>query len=155
MVQKYVHDLAAWDALPVEEQEQAIGREKLSDVEFADEDKAANSHLALNTIVDEDGEERQIMRFNMPFGRVGADEFGTYFIGYARSPDVIEEMLTNMFIGKPPGTYDRILDFSTAVTGNLFFVPTVDFLDDPPAPASRAAAGRADGSLGIGSLRRA
>jgi hypothetical protein len=83
------------DALPVEEQEQAIGREKLSDIEFADEDKAANSHLVLNTIVDEDGEECQIMRFNMPFGRVGAGEFGTYFIGYARSPDVIEEMLTN------------------------------------------------------------
>jgi porphyrinogen peroxidase len=154
VVQKYVHDLAAWDALPVEEQEHAFGREKLSDVEFADEDKAANSHLALNTIVDEDGEQRQIMRFNMPFGRVGVDEFGTYFIGYARSPDVIEEMLRNMFVGKPPGTYDRILDFSTAITGNLFFVPTVDFLDDPPAPASPAAA-RADGSLGIGSLRRA
>jgi putative iron-dependent peroxidase len=153
VVQKYVHDLAAWDALPVEEQEQAIGREKLSDVEFADEDKAADSHLVLNTIVDEDGEERQIMRFNMPFGRVGTGEFGTYFIGYARSPDVIEEMLTNMFIGKPPGTYDRILDFSTAVTGNLFFVPTVDFLDDPPAPANPAAS-RGDGSLGIGSLRR-
>jgi porphyrinogen peroxidase len=95
VVQKYLHDLAAWDALPVEEQEQAIGREKLSDIEFADEDKAANSHLVLNTIVDEDGEECQIMRFNMPFGRVGAGEFGTYFIGYARSPDVIEEMLTN------------------------------------------------------------
>jgi putative iron-dependent peroxidase len=42
-------------------------------------------------------------------------------------------MLRNMFIGKPPGTYDRILDFSTALTGCLFFVPTVDFLDDPPA----------------------
>ena len=58
-------------------------------------------------------------------------------------------MLTNMFIGKPPGNYDRILDFSTAVTGNLFFVPTVDFLDDPPpdddADASAAAAARDGG----------
>ena len=73
------------------------------------------------------------MRFNMPFGRVGAREFGTYFIGYARTPDVIEEMLGNMFIGKPPCNYDRILDFSTAMTGNLFFVPTADFLEDPSA----------------------
>jgi putative iron-dependent peroxidase len=128
-VQKYLHDLEAWDALPVAEQERAIGRQKLSDVEIPDEEKAANAYVALNTITDADGEERQIVRLNMPFGRVGEGEFGTYFIGYARTPEVIEEMLRNLFIGKPPGTYDRILDFSTAVTGSLFFVPTVDFLD--------------------------
>ena len=132
VVQKYVHDLDAWDALPVEHQEQAIGRTKVSDIEFADELKPSNSHVALNTIRDDDGDQHQIMRFNMPFGAVGAREFGTYFIGYARMPDVIEQMLQNMFIGKPPGNYDRILDFSTAVTGSLFFVPTVEFLDDLP-----------------------
>jgi len=132
VVQKYLHDLEAWDALPVAEQERAIGRQKLSDVEIPDEEKAANAHVALNTITDADGEELQIVRLNMPFGKVGDAEFGTYFIGYARTPDVIEEMLRNMFIGKPSGTYDRILDFSTAVTGSLFFVPTVDFLDDLP-----------------------
>jgi putative iron-dependent peroxidase len=159
VVQKYLHDLDGWDALPVEEQERAIGRTKLSDIEMADDVKPANSHVTLNTIVDEDGEQRQIMRFNMPFGRVGTREFGTYFIGYARSPDVIEEMLRNMFIGKPPGNHDRILDFSTAVTGNLFYVPSADFLDDPPAPAPAVAptaeAASGDASLGIGSLREA
>jgi porphyrinogen peroxidase len=160
VVQKYLHDLDAWDALPVEEQERAFGRTKLSDIEFADELKPPNSHLALNTVVDENGEEHQILRLNMPFGRVGIGEFGTYFIGYARSPDVIEQMLTNMFIGKPPGTYDRILDFSTAVTGNLFYVPTVEFLDDQPSLAAMPAAApdsepvSGDASLGIGSLRR-
>ena len=97
--------------------------EKLSDLEIADDVKAPNSHLALNVIADDDGNERQIMRFNMPFGAVGDGEFGTYFIGYASASDVIEQMLTNMFVGKPPRTYDRILDFSTALTGNLFFVP--------------------------------
>jgi putative iron-dependent peroxidase len=162
VVQKYVHDLDGWDALAVEEQERVIGRTKLSDLELPDDVKPANSHVALNTIVDEDGEERQIMRFNMPFGNVGSREFGTYFIGYARTPDVTEEMLRNMFIGKPPGNYDRVLDFSTAVTGNLFFVPPADFLDDPPArgqavSADDATAGDApavtDSSLGIGSLR--
>jgi porphyrinogen peroxidase len=146
VVQKYLHDLDGWDALPVEEQELAMGRTKLSDLELPDELKPANSHVALNTIVDDDGEQRQIVRFNMPFGRVGTGEFGTYFIGYARTPEVIELMLTNMFVGSPPGNTDRILDFSTAVTGNLFFVPTADFLDDPPV---------GDGSLGIGSLRGA
>jgi putative iron-dependent peroxidase len=151
IVQKYVHDLSAWDALPIEQQEQAIGRTKLSDLEFPDERKPPNSHLTLNTIVDANGDQRQIMRFNMPFGRAGAAEFGTYFIGYARTPDVTEQMLANMFIGKPPGTSDRILDFSTALTGSLFFVPTGDFLDDPPAPGPRATPG--GGSLSIGGLR--
>jgi porphyrinogen peroxidase len=69
-------------------------------------------------------------------------------------------MLHNMFIGKPPGNHDRILDFSTAVTGGLFFVPTADFLEDPfphLTVGSSAATGdpsRADGSLGVGSLKR-
>ena len=158
VVQKYLHDLAAWDVLPVEAQERIIGREKLSDIELADDVKPADSHVALTTIVDDDGEERQIVRHNMPFGRVGAGEFGTYFIGYARDPDVIEQMLTNMFVGRPPGTHDRILDVSSAVTGNLFFVPSADFLDDPPAAAPAATpAGEddtpGDGSLGIGSLQ--
>jgi putative iron-dependent peroxidase len=132
IVQKYVHDLGAWDALPVESQERAIGRTKLSDLELPDDEKPDNSHVALNTIVDEDGTQRQIRRLNVPFGEVGKGEFGTYFIGYARTPDVIESMLKNMFVGRPPGTTDRILDFSTAVTGNLFFVPSADFLEDPP-----------------------
>jgi putative iron-dependent peroxidase len=138
IVQRYLHDLDAWDAISVDEQERAIGRRKLSDMELEDDVKPANSHVALNTIVDDKGEERKIVRYNMPFGRVGVREFGTYFIGYARSPDVIEQMLTNMFIGKPPGNYDRILDFSKAVTGNLFFVPASDFLEDLPSATREA-----------------
>jgi putative iron-dependent peroxidase len=136
VVQKYLHDLSAWQALSVEEQERVIGRTKLADIELPDETKPANSHVALNTVTDEDGEELQIVRDNMPFGRIGDAEFGTYFIGYAATPDVIELMLTNMFIGRPPGNYDRVLDFSTAVTGGLFFVPSADFLDDPPSKAA-------------------
>jgi porphyrinogen peroxidase len=139
IVQKYLHDVRAWNALPVEEQERVIGRTKLSDIELPDEVKPINSHVALNTVVEPDGTERQILRANMPFGTAGAGEFGTYYIGYAASPSVTELMLTNMFIGRPPGNYDRILDFSTAVTGSLFFVPSADFLDDPPpSPALEA-----------------
>jgi putative iron-dependent peroxidase len=60
----------------------------------------------------------------MPFGRPGQSEFGTYFIGYAGNLWVIEQMLKNMFLGVPPGDYDRILDFSTPVTGTTFFAPS-------------------------------
>jgi putative iron-dependent peroxidase len=138
VVQKYLHDLQAWNALRIEDQERVIGRTKLTNIELSDDVQPSNSHVTLNTIEEPDGTERKIVRDNMPFGRVGQGEFGTYFIGYARSPSVIELMLRRMFIGAPPGNHDRVLDFSTAATGGLFFVPTVDFLDDPPPlPPSR------------------
>jgi putative iron-dependent peroxidase len=148
IVQKYLHDLKAWDALATEEQERVVGRKKLSDIELPDDVKPSNSHVALNTITGEDGEERQIVRDNMPFGTVGDAQFGTYFIGYSSTPEVTEQMLANMFVGNPPGNYDRILDFSKAVTGSLFFVPSADFLDDPTrtAGAQETVAGDRDGS---------
>ncbi|MGW7308199.1 Dyp-type peroxidase [Streptomyces sp. NPDC054835] len=140
IVQKYLHDMTAWQGLTVDEQERVIGRHKADNVELADDVKPPDSHVALNTLTDEDGTERQILRANMPFGNVGSGEFGTYFIGYARTPAVTELMLSHMFLGDPPGTTDRILDFSTAVTGCLFHVPSADFLDDLPDPPATTAA---------------
>ncbi len=140
IVQKYLHDLRAWNALPVEAQEKVIGRTKLSNIELDDAVKPDNSHVALTTITDPSGIERQILRDNMPFGTVGKNEFGTYFIGYARTPAVTEKMLEKMFLGDPPGNYDRILDFSTPLTGTLFFAPAADFLDDLPDPPRAATA---------------
>ncbi|WP_082109682.1 Dyp-type peroxidase [Mycobacterium sp. UM_Kg1] len=159
-VQKYLHDMAAWEALPVTEQERVIGRTKADDIEFDDADKPANSHIALNVITDDDGNELDIVRHNMPFGSVGTGESGTYYIAYSRSPAVTEQMLRNMFLGDPPGNTDRILDFSTAVTGGLFFTPAADFLDGPPPLPGRPAPSPAQpaepvpgGSLNIGSLK--
>ena len=159
IVQKYLHDLSAWNALSTEAQERIIGRTKLSDIELDASIKPTSAHSALTTIV-EDGKEIKILRDNMPFGRAGSGEFGTYFIGYSRSPRTIEQMLENMFVGRPPGNYDRLLDFSRAVTGNVFFVPSATFLetvgdDQPVSVADRSASAprRGDGSLGIGSLK--
>jgi porphyrinogen peroxidase len=129
IVQKYLHDLAARNTLPTEAQERIIGRTKLSDIELDDSVKPTSAHNALTTIV-ENGKEIKILRDNMPFGQPAHGEFGTYFIGYSRSPRTIEQMLDNMFIGRPAGNYDRLLDFSRAVTGNLFFVPSATFLEN-------------------------
>ena len=164
IVQKYLHDLAAWNAVPVEQQEKIVGRTKLGDIELDDATKPSYAHNAL-TIIEEGGVELKIMRANMPFGEVGKGEFGTYFIGYCRTPTRIEQMLENMFVGKPPGNYDRLLDVSRAVTGTLFFVPTATFLEDvaPEAAAStegesaapsESSPSKPDGSLGIGSLKK-
>jgi porphyrinogen peroxidase len=179
IVQKYLHDMAGWDALSTEAQEGIIGRKKLSDIELDAAVKPTCSHSSLTTI-EENGKEIKILRDNMPFGRPTQGEFGTYFIGYSKSPSTIELMLQNMFVGRPPGNYDRLLDFSRAVTGNLFFVPAATLLDDvsdeaaadaapsdaePDAPVDspsgapatdetdQAAASSKDGSLGIGSLK--
>ena len=161
IIQKYVHNMDAWNALSTEAQERIIGRKKLSDVELDPSVKPTSAHSALTTIV-ENGEEKKILRDNMPFGRLGSGEFGTYFIGYSRSPRVTEQMLENMFIGRPPGNYDRLLDFSEALTGCLFFVPSATFLDSvgengaaqSAAPEPAASNGAAsDGSLNIGSLK--
>lgn len=174
IVQKYTHPLEDWRALSVEEQERVIGRTKLDDFELPDEVKPADSHVEVNTLIDPDGTERQILRGNMPFGSVREGVFGTYYIAYAATPSVTERMLTRMFLGTEEAAYDRILDFSVAHTGTSFFAPTVDFLDDlPPAPwetaestvsADTDGAGRTDlpgtaapagdGALGIGSLKR-
>jgi putative iron-dependent peroxidase len=162
-VQKYLHDMGSWNSLSTEEQERVMGRTKLDDIEMDDAVKPVNSHIALNVITDDEGNECKIVRHNMPFGEIGKGEFGTYYIGYSRTPTVTERMLDNMFIGDPPGNTDRILDFSTALTGTMFFTPTADFLDDPPpladsAPAEEPPAApdipaTGDGSLRIGSLK--
>ncbi|GAA1266822.1 Dyp-type peroxidase [Kitasatospora nipponensis] len=182
LVQKYLHDLAGWEALPVEAQERAVGRSKLSDIEIPEERQAPDSHVALTSLDAVDGTGREILRMNMPFGSHRPGQSGTYFIGYCRTPAVTEEMLENMVLGRAGG-HDRLLDFSTAVTGGLFFAPSADFLDAPP-PEPASAPGldvdarperpnptqppsptpcpsppeptqvRADGSLGVGSLRR-
>jgi putative iron-dependent peroxidase len=164
IVQKYLHDLDGWNALSTETQERIIGRTKLADIELDDAVKPTYAHNALAKVV-VDGKEIKIIRDNMPFGRAAEKEFGTYFIGYARSPRTIEQMLENMFVGQPPGNYDRLLDFSVAKTGNLFFVPSATFLenipdDDPvaevsdqPAVAAPKPAPKRKGSLDIGSLK--
>jgi putative iron-dependent peroxidase len=167
IVQKYLHNLAGWNALPVEVQERIIGRTKFANVELDPAIKPSSAHNAL-TIIVENGVEIKIVRCNMPFGQPGHGEFGTYFIGYSKSPRTIEQMLENMFVGRPPGNYDRLLDFSRPVTGNLFFVPAAILLDSltsasgdapdassemPTSSETPMPAPPPDGSLAIGSLK--
>jgi putative iron-dependent peroxidase len=167
-VQKYIHDLKAFKALPVGEQEKVFGRYKENDLEMPDDQKPSNSHIALTNV----GDDLKIIRDNLPFGNMSTNEMGTYFIAYASTFSTVKKMLDNMFIGSPEGNYDRLLDFSTPKTGSLFFVPSASFLKNiasgAPAPdvvpsvpdaggaiqeaESRSSLG--DGSLSIGSLKK-
>jgi putative iron-dependent peroxidase len=158
-VQKYIHDLKAFKALSVEDQEKVFGRYKENDVEMPDGVKPSNSHSALANV----GDDLKVIRDNMPFGNMSTNEMGTYFIAYASTFSTVKKMLEAMFIGSPEGNYDRLLDFSTAKTGSLFFAPSESFLksvaDGEPAvevvhSAASRAAGSSNGSLSIGSLKK-
>jgi porphyrinogen peroxidase len=154
VVQKYLHDMAGWAELSTEAQEAIMGRTKIDNIEIDDDGAPQLSHKSLATVEDGDGGELAILRDNMPFGRPGAGEFGTYFIGYTGRLWVLERMLQRMFVGAPIGAYDKLLDFSTAQTGTTFFVPTAGMLEalaEEPEDATEAPSP----SLGIGSLRDA
>ncbi|KAG7293949.1 hypothetical protein NEMBOFW57_004010 [Staphylotrichum longicolle] len=127
MVQKYVHNSMHGD--PSRPRTRAvIGRTKIDNIELDDAESGQRSHKTLTTIEDENGKEHGIVRDNMPFGSPASGEYGTYFIGYSKQLWVMERMLERMFIGHPPGKHDRILDFSTPVTGSTFFAPSVEVL---------------------------
>ncbi|MDR2342500.1 MAG: Dyp-type peroxidase [Campylobacteraceae bacterium] len=128
-VQKYLHDMKAWNELPLTEQEKVIGRRRYTDEELGEDMKPANAHNAVTNITDENGNELKIIRANMPFANPSKGEFGTYFIGYASTFSTTRRMLENMFKGEPEGNYDRLLDFSKPVTGTLFFVPSWELLE--------------------------
>lgn len=160
--QRYVTDFPRWNACKTEEQEGAIGRTKADDVELDAATCPPGAHKLRTTIV-RDGAEQKILRQNRAWGTTSAS--GTYFIGYARDLSVTEDMLTRMVVADADGVYDRLLDFTTPVTGCNFFAPALDVLEglgDPPADAATAAGPDAappepqpgaGETLGIGSLR--
>ena len=120
--QKYVHDLDAWRALPTEVQEKYVGRRKYSDLELSDEEKDPRAHNIISQD-NRDGEEHKIVRMNVVFANPGEGVRGTYFIGYARHWNVTRQMVTNMFTQD-----DRLLEYSTAEKGQLFFIPSKEIL---------------------------
>ncbi|GJM47496.1 Dyp-type peroxidase [Weissella soli] len=120
--QKWLHDMNFWQAMKTEEQEKAVGREKFTDLELADNDKYKNAHNVASKL-EVDGEEQKIVRMNVPFSDAATDKTGTYFIGYARHWTVTKGMLQQMVAER-----DFLLTFSTVETGQLFFIPSRDTL---------------------------
>lgn len=130
LIQKYIHDINSWKTISTEKQESILGRKKIDNVELEDaNENDQKSHKTLCTISTSEGEERAILRDNMPFGSPANKTFGTYFIGYCRELWVIEKMLKRMYCGVPDGLHDRTLNYSTPQSGSVFFAPSLDVLD--------------------------
>jgi putative iron-dependent peroxidase len=119
LLQKWVHEAADWEALPVTEQEAVIGRTKADSVEL--DDRPETSHVA-RTDQDEFG---HIFRRNMPYGTVS--EHGTMFVGFAASRQPLERMLESM-AGLVSGERDALTRFTRPLTGAYYFVPSGESL---------------------------
>lgn len=126
LVQKWVHRLPAFHSLPQREQEEVIGRTREESIELTDDEMPATSHASRNKVLDADGEERHIYRRNTPFEN--SREAGTQFIGCSNDPDLVLEMLRQMLNASGDGLHDRLAEFSTAVTGSQYFVPSMTAL---------------------------
>ncbi|MDA9912898.1 Dyp-type peroxidase [Candidatus Nanopelagicales bacterium] len=167
-VQKWIHRMTAFEALPVAEQERVFGRTKEESVQLPPAQMPATSHVSRNTILDADGEEMHIYRRNTPYAQM--DEIGSLFIGCAADPGRIDLMLERMFGATADGLIDNFTKYSDAVSGSYYFAPSMNALtavfgslnpDDDDAdvqdPVSADAAGGgtsdASGDLRIGSLR--
>jgi len=123
--QRYVHDLAQWNALPVGEQEKVIGRRKRDSKELSEKTKPPTSHVS-RAVIEEYGEELEIVRHSFPYGTVS--EKGLFFIAYTRDLSVPAKMLSRMLGASGDGLHDRLMDYTHAVSGATFFAPSIKVL---------------------------
>jgi len=124
ITQRWVHDLEAFNALPVAQQEAVVGRTKPDSVQLDDDVRPPTSHVT-RMIIEEDGEELAIYRRSVPYGTVG--EHGLHFVAFIAQPDRFTKMLRRMF-GADDGVRDRLTEFSVPVTGAYWFVPSLEAL---------------------------
>jgi putative iron-dependent peroxidase len=139
---RWVHDLVAFGALPVAEQEAIVGRRKPDSIELSDEAKPATAHIARVEIMDEDDVERPIYRRSVPYGTV--IEHGLYFVGFSADRTRFDTMLSRMFGTSDDGLRDRLTDFSRPVSGAYYFAPPLNLLADLPRSAGLDEASTAD-----------
>ena len=119
LLQKWVHDVSAWESLSVAEQERVMGRKKLDSVEL--EDKAADSHVG-STDQDRFG---KIFRRNTPYGSI--TDHGTMFVGFSSEQRPLAAMLESM-AGLTSGERDALTRYSRPLSGAYYFVPSTESL---------------------------
>jgi len=124
LTQRYVHDLKAWEALSVSQQEAIVGRRKRDSKELA---QAPDTSHIRRAELKEGGEELPILRQGMPYGSAGG-ELGLYFVAYAQDPGRFERMLRRMLGSAEDGKHDRLMEFTRPVSGAFFFVPSLSVL---------------------------
>lgn len=127
-LQRYEHDLQRWNQLAVKQQEDIIGRTKTENVEYAGADKASFAHTKRTSLKDAQGKSVEILRHSMPYGDL--TKRGLLFASFGASAVPFTRMLESMFHGEEQGgAYDKLLDYTVAVTGQSFFAPGLAMLE--------------------------
>lgn len=126
-LQRYEHDLEAWNRITVKQQEDILGRTKVDNKEYASADKALFAHTKRTSLKDADGQSVEILRHSMPYGNL--TQRGLMFASYGRSPKAFVQMLESMVLGDGAGNHDHLLHYSQAVTGQAFFAPSIEWLE--------------------------
>jgi putative iron-dependent peroxidase len=124
IVMRWVHDLAAFHALGLREQEGVFGRTKADSVELDDDVKPPTAHIARVVVEDEEGEELEIYRRSVPFGTV--TEQGLLFVAFSRDPSRFDVMLARMFGTSGDNVHDQLIEFSQPVTAATYFAPSLE-----------------------------
>ena len=127
ITQRWIHDLAAFHALSEPDQQRVFGRTKLDSVELDDTAKPPNAHIA-RVVIEEDGEELEIYRRSVPYGRVA--ELGLYFVAFSADHTRFEKMLRRMFGQSGDGLHDHLTDYTRPVSGSAYFVPSIEAMGD-------------------------
>lgn len=127
-IQRYEHDLSAWNGLVVKKQEDIIARTKENNIEYASDEKSMNAHIKRVNLKNSAGESMEILRHSMPYGNT--QNHGLFFVSYAKTPTHFENMLNSMVMGDEHGNVDYLMRYTKAVTGAAFFAPPKEFLND-------------------------
>jgi porphyrinogen peroxidase len=131
LVMRWVHDLAAFNRLPIEDQERVIGRTKDDSDEMATTEKPPTAHIA-RAETEVDGAEIEIFRRSVPYGT--AEEHGLYFVAFSAERSRYDRMLARMFGRAGDGIHDRLTEFSRPVSGAYYFAPSLNALNELGGP---------------------
>jgi len=130
LTQRYVHHLEQWCGLPVHDQERVIGRTREDSRELEGADKPATAHIS-RVVIEAQGEELEIVRHSMPYGRVAGDS-GLFFLAYSHELTIFDRMLARMYGLTDDGLADHLLDYTRPQSGAYFFAPSLALLQALP-----------------------
>jgi len=125
LVMRWVHDLDAFHAQPVPDQERVFGRKKPDSIELDSDQMPANAHIARVQVMD-GGSELEIYRRSVPYGTVA--EHGLYFVAFSADRTRFDRMLARIFGNSEDGLRDHLTDFSRPVSGAYYFAPSLTAL---------------------------